>query len=243
MRLIHRLRTSLPDPLRRLIRPLYETSQRWRSKHAAELSYWVSQFEAAGGRFPNDYYAPLMLAIAQEPDDRFLQGKVVADFGCGPQGSLAWAHAAQLRLGIDVLADAYIERFGPCLVTHGMIYLRNTEHLIPLPSDFVDVMYTLNALDHVDDLDAMCREMLRVLKPGGELIGSFNLGEPPTRTEPQTLDEVRIHAGLLDHLEIVSRRVARQGPADNLYANFLNGDHTYVPGELGYLWVRARKPA
>jgi hypothetical protein len=27
-----------------------------------------------------------MLAMAEETDDGFLAGKVVADFGCGPQG-------------------------------------------------------------------------------------------------------------------------------------------------------------
>jgi hypothetical protein len=30
-------------------------------------------------------------------------------------------------------------------------------------------------MDHVDNFDAMCSELLRILRPGGELIGSFNL--------------------------------------------------------------------
>lgn len=239
---LYSLRTKLPAPVKRLLRPLFDLGLRFRSKGEAEFSYWISQFEAAGGRFPNDYYEPLMLAIADEPDGSFLSGRTVADFGCGPQGSLMWATTAAIRLGIDVLSDRYIDRFGPELIRHGMVYIRSTEQLIPLPSDFVDVMFTVNALDHVDDFDAMCREILRVIKPGGELIGSFNLGEPPTRTEPQTLDEARLRTGLLDRLDVLSYRTARQGPDHSLYANFLRGDLTYNPGELGYLWVRARKP-
>ena len=243
MGLIRRLRASLPGPVRRLLRPLYQVSQLWRTKYDAEFAYWVSQFEAAGGRFPNDYYRTLLLAIAQEPDEAFLDGSTVADFGCGPQGSLAWAGSARVRLGLDVLADRYFDRFGACMATHGMVYVRTTEHAIPLPSRSVDVMFTMNALDHVDDLDAMCREILRVLRPGGELIGSFNLDEPPTTTEPQHLDERRLRAVLLDRLEVRSCRFARRGPERDLYANFAPGREPYVPGEPGFMWVRALKPA
>lgn len=243
MKILCRFRGLLPPGWKRVVRPAYQAVQRLRSKHGAELSYWVREFDARGGRLPNEYYEPLMLAIAGEPDSVFLTGKVVADFGCGPQGSLAWARSAALRIGIDVLADRYLERFGPYLMTHGMVYLRSTERIIPLPDGLVDVMFTINALDHVDDFHTMCRELLRVIRPGGELIGSFNLGEPPTRTEPQSLDEARIRAGLLDHLEVLTYRTARQGPDHDLYANFFRNELTYLPGERGFLWVRARKPA
>jgi SAM-dependent methyltransferase len=242
MGLIQRLRTSLPDPARRLLRPLYEFSRQWRTKYDSEFAYWVSEFEASGGRFPNNYYRTLLLAIAQERDDTFLDGRIVADFGCGPQGSLAWAQSARIRLGLDVLADRYFDRFGASMATHGMVYVRTTEQAIPLPSGSVDVMFTMNALDHVDDLDAMCREILRVLRPGGDLVGSFNLDEPPTLTEPQHLDERRLRVALLDRLEVRSCRYARRGPEHDLYANFAPGRELYVPGEPGFMWVRALKP-
>ena len=61
-----------------------------------------------------------MLAMAEESTQRFISGKVVADFGCGPRGSLAWAASAAIKV-------------------------------IPLPSDFIDVMFTMHAMRYVDN--------------------------------------------------------------------------------------------
>src|SRR5436853_5907059 len=97
---ITRLLVLLP----RSIRPLAFRLLRFTPslKHQAEIAYWRNEW--TGGKFHNDYYRRTMLGLAGETDDFFLRGKIVADFGCGPQGSLAWATAARLRIGIDVLA-------------------------------------------------------------------------------------------------------------------------------------------
>ena len=99
---------SLPEPIKKILRPL---GSLFVSKYSAELSYWRSKFKSNGGVFNNAHYEKLMLAMAQETDDRFLQDKVVADFGCGPRGSLVWAASASMRIGIDVLADQYADEF------------------------------------------------------------------------------------------------------------------------------------
>ena len=39
-------------------------------------------------RFSNAHYEKLMLSIADEKDDNFLEGKIVGDFGCAPRCSL-----------------------------------------------------------------------------------------------------------------------------------------------------------
>jgi SAM-dependent methyltransferase len=220
------------------------------SKADAELAFWRSRLEIDQGRFRNAYYERLMLGMAGETNADFLADKVVADFGCGPRGSLVWASPARLRIGIDVLADRYADEFTSNLVSHGMIYLKSTERVIPLPSDFLDVMFTLNAIDHVDHLGSMCGEILRVIKPGGLFIGSFNLEEPPSPTEPQRLTESSIKENLLNSLEVESYRVTAAEPphiaADHVersrYEPFFEGNLSYTPGEQGYLWVRAMKP-
>lgn len=212
-------------------------------KHNAELNFWRNRFETDKGKFSNSHYERLLLAMAEEPSGDFLSGKIVADFGCGPRGSLVWASSALLRIGIDVLADRYADEFTDNIVSHGMIYLKCTENVIPLPCDFVDVMFTLNAMDHVDNFSAMCKEIIRVLKPGGEFIGSFNLEEPRSSCEPQQLNERIIKENLLDRLEVQSYRIAKKGPKEDLYAPFFEGVLSYEFGQEGHLWVRARKPA
>jgi SAM-dependent methyltransferase len=179
-----------------------------------------------------------MLAMAEEPTADFLTGKIVADFGCGPRGSLVWARDALLRIGIDVLADRYADAFPNTIRSHGMIYVKSTEKIIPLPSDFVDVLFTLNAIDHVSDFPAMCSEIIRVIRPGGLFIGSFNLNEPWRITEPQRLNEADIDAHLLSRLDVRNYRISRQGQG---YEPFLTGDIDYEPGEPGFAWVKATK--
>lgn len=240
MSLKHALRNHTPEPLKKVLRPIRNLFVK---KYESELAFWRSRLEIDNGTFNNSFYEELMLGMADEESNAFLEGKVVADFGCGPRGTLVWATPASLRIGIDVLVDAYADEFADNLISHGMIYLKSTEKVIPLPSDFVDVMFTLNAIDHVDQFSSMCDEILRVLKPGGEFIGSFNLEEHATPCEPQRLNEQIIKENLLDQLEITNYRVTKKGPKENIYEPFSTGDLSYEVGEEGILWVRATKPA
>lgn len=196
------IKKYVPQPLGHLFRAVRSRILPDYQKYHAEFSFWHERHRQDQGHFKNAHYARILLAMAGEADDGFLRGKTVADFGCGPRGSLVWAQAAAFRIGIDVLADRYMDEFKDDLASHGMVYLKSTEKSIPLPSDFVDVMFTLNALDHVDDFPAMCREIIRVLKPGGLFIGSFNLEEPETVTEPQRLNPELIKTYLLNDLDI-----------------------------------------
>lgn len=237
---VHNLKAIIPEPIKQFLRPI---RNRYLKKNVAELSYWQSRLENDKGRFNNSGYEKIMLAMAEESNDNFIKGKIVADFGCGPCGSLVWARSAILRIGIDVLSDRYADEFTNDITTHGMIYLKSTEKVIPLPSDFVDIMFSLNAIDHVDKFSVMCAEIVRVLKPGGEFIVSFNLEEPASPCEPQQLNEKTIKENLLNNLEVQSYRITKKGPKGNLYGPFFNGSLSYELGQEGFLWVRARKPS
>jgi ubiquinone/menaquinone biosynthesis C-methylase UbiE len=205
----------------------------------AELHYWQTRWQEEGEVFENSFYERLMLGMAGEADASFLQDKIVADFGCGPRGSLCWAKNARLRIGIDVLSEKYTS-FN--IASHDMCYVCSTEKHIPLPSDYVDVLFTLNALDHVSDFEKMCCEIFRIIAKGGELIASFNLGEPPTITEPQLLSEERIKQSLLDHLNLTSYRLAPRGPERDHYRYFFNKSD--MPStKPQFLWIRGKKSA
>jgi SAM-dependent methyltransferase len=232
------IRQVIPSPVKQFLRPLYYRLAK-PDKYKSELAYWQDRYVLDGGRFHNSHYQRLMLALAGETSDDFLRGKVVADFGCGPRGSLAWARSASERIGIDILADAYAQHFD--LSSHQMRYVTSTEMQIPLGDQTVDVLVTLNAMDHVNDFPVMCSELLRILRPGGDFLGSFNLEEPPTACEPQMLTEALVKVHLLDHLEITSYRVAGLGPGDNRYLHCFDQTPAPTEGER-VLWVRARKP-
>src|SRR5665647_907150 len=128
MSIVHILIMIIPEPIKKFFRRFFK-------KDVAELSFWRSRLKLDKGKFYNLHYEKLMLAMAEESSDDFLKGKIVADFGCGPRGSLVWARSALLRIGIDVLADRYADEFTENITSHGMIYLKSTEYVIPLPSD------------------------------------------------------------------------------------------------------------
>lgn len=209
------------------------------SKYYWALRYWRRKYKEEGGQFYNSHYRKLMLAMADEADDSFMSGKIVADFGCGPRGSLIWIESAKKRIGIDVLADKYVKRFK--LLDQPMTYVQSTENSIPLPNNYVDVIFTINAMDHVDSFEMMCKELIRILKSGGYFIGSFNLEEPATETEPQTLTEGIVKNHLLNHLRIESYRIANKGLGGNTYSNFFIPHQPNLSGPR-YLWIKAKKP-
>jgi len=212
------------------------------SKHAYELRYWRERHELENGGFENDYYSKLMPAIAGEEDDGFLKNKVVADFGCGPRGSLVWAKQAKLRIGIDVLIPQYTDYFPRDLKSHGMIYVTSTEKGIPLPDAFCDVVFSVNSLDHVRNLVPICNELRRILKPGGWLIVSFNLNHPPSTAEPQKLGEHTLRKLLFRGYEIRHWWVSAPGLRDDLYRPLYDRQPIDPLGGEAYLWARAQKP-
>ena len=237
------LKAAIPKPVLNMARAVRRHLIPDYQKHHAELSFWQGRFKVDNGHFQNSHYRRILMAIAGENSDQFLDGKIVADFGSGPRGSLAWATEARLRIGIDVLADRYFDEFKTDLAQHNMIYLKSTEKSIPLPSHFVDVVFTLNAIDHVDHFASMSSEIIRILKPGGLFVGSFNLEEPETATEPQRLTVDLIKTHLLDFLEVETYRISEKGPQDNVYVPLLDKkDLVYRKGNEGILWVRASKP-
>ncbi len=152
----------------------------------SELEFWRGWFAEHGSEPETEYYRKFMMDMGNVADAAFFDDKICLDIGCGPKGSLTWLTNVKVAIGLDPLADRYME-FG--VADHNMIYLQAESEKIPLPGNYVDIVFSMNSLDHVDNLDQSCKEIRRVLKKGGYLIGSFNLNEPKTVNEPWTLTE------------------------------------------------------
>ena len=236
----HSLESWIPRKLRRWRERLEMLMRRDSLKYASEVAFWQNYWEESGGHFSNAYYRKLMLAMSGREGDEFLRGKAVADFGCGPRGSLCWATTARQRVGIDVLVDRYM-KFG--IADHDMCYVRSSEREIPLPTGWVDVLYTVNALDHVSHLSAMCQELVRILAPGGEFFGSFNLNEPRAACEPQTLTQPILRRHLLGDLDVSWYGIIPKRPENSYEEFFRCQSRTVEPVGPAILWIRAVKRA
>ena len=229
----------IPRRLRSLAKGVVSLLSPGTFKYQEEVGFWDGYLQSPEGLSANTHYEKTLLAISGESSKDFLAGKIIADFGCGPAGSLCWATPARARIGIDVLADQYT-KFN--ITSHDMVYVQSSEKHIPLPSNYVDVLFTMNAMDHVNYFATVCREIIRIIAPGGLFIGSFNLDEPPTFSEPQTLTEDLVSSSLLQYLEVQSYRIAPVGKSGNVYENFYLEKTPEDVGSHRILWVRARKP-
>ena len=188
MSAIINLGRKLPRPIKNFARKTLRFGKlRTAVKHEAELNYWKGYNGQAGNTPDTEYYRKFMMDMGGIRDVGFFKGKICLDIGCGPRGSLTWMREAKAAIGLDPLADQYHANFD--IGSHAMIYLHANVEKIPLPSNYVDVVFSMNSLDHVDHPVAACQEIRRILKPGGSLIASLNLNEPVTLTEPWPLSE------------------------------------------------------
>ena len=105
--------------------------------------------------------------------------------------------------GIDPLIDRYRDAGYPidAWASDGFSYTCAAAENMPFADDEFDAVVSVNALDHVDNLAAVAREIRRVLRPGGLLRLQINY-HPPTVTEPVSLDDavVREHFGWAEGL-------------------------------------------
>lgn len=210
-------------------------------KYIEELNYWRNRFTLEGGHFDNEHYENLMMNILRNKDQSFFEGKIVADFGCGPRGSLKWLKGAKIKIGLDVLIPEYMACFPGELKTHDMIYTTTSESHIPLPDNFVDALFTINSFDHAASPRLMAKELVRIMAKGALFAASFNLYEPSTPTEPQTLKMEDIERYFLPFLKNADIRIAAKD--DSVYGNMLANNllKEADPATPSVLWLTGNK--
>lgn len=133
------------------------------------------------------------------------EGKSILDIGCGPRGSLEWADMASLRVGLDPLVNDYYKLGGGTLF-HKMHYVSGYSEDMPFDDGTFDFVFSINSLDHVDDLDETISEIKRVLKVGGICGIIVDANHKPTKTEPLTID-LNLKDKFLDVFEVIEERV------------------------------------
>jgi SAM-dependent methyltransferase len=100
--------------------------------------------------------------------DLLKPGDTIAEFGCGGGVVLSAAgERVQEAVGFDI-SEIALAKANSRPGKHRAILSDTTA--VPLASDYADLAYSFEVLEHVWDPAAVIREMLRVVKPGGLLL-------------------------------------------------------------------------
>lgn len=142
------------------------------------------------------------------PRDYF-KGLKILDVGCGPF-PLALSFVDCDIYGLDPLIDEY-KKIGFPLESYSnrLKYLKAAAENMPVKDNFFDAVISVNAIDHVDDLPTVAKEIGRVLKPDGILRMIVHYHEP-TVCEPWSLndDKVMEHFGQLGIKKVYEHKLS-----------------------------------
>ena len=129
--------------------------------------------------------------------DTVLEGKHVLDVGCG-SGGISRFIVTRFNTGHITGVDVDTYLIGLCHQQAAAVGLadRLSYHCIepgPLPfsDESFDIVFTKDSLIHIEDKPAICKEVFRVLRDGGEFIASdWMCGDSPTTPEMQRYIEL-----------------------------------------------------
>jgi ubiquinone/menaquinone biosynthesis C-methylase UbiE len=123
---------------------------------------------------------------------QYTRDRVVLDIACG---SGYGTHLLATRGGarLVIAADRSNDALGATrrLQTRGVHLIRTSTEALPLADASVDVVTSIETIEHLDHPDAYLRELRRVLRPSGVAIISTPRNESETRHRPANPFHVR----------------------------------------------------
>lgn len=117
-------------------------------------------------------------------------GKKILDVGSGPHPSALCFRKAQVYC-LEPLLPQYLEIGFPLHYYPLATFVHAQSENIPFPKAFFDGVISVNAIDHVDDIEKTAKEIKRVLKPGGKLRMHIHYHKK-TQAEPIELNDERV---------------------------------------------------
>ncbi len=143
--------------------------QRWEEIQVGEFDYHRRKNEAKVRDHTIPYWKALIGALPEQI--RFGPQTRVLDLGCGGCGVLLGLDGGR-RVGVDPLMPQYLEKF-PFLRDYPIRWLTGTAEEIDVDEKF-DVIFCINAFDHVFDPPLVAANVTRLLSPGGHAVITMN---------------------------------------------------------------------
>jgi SAM-dependent methyltransferase len=178
------------------------STERWRKAQEYERSYWEGQArriaEKAGGAL--DFYqwraGELVRRLREEGQEGLADGtRTVVEIGAGPVG-VAGFFPAHRRIAVDPLEGFY--RTNEMLAQKrvpDVDYREGVGESLPVEDASADLVLIENCIDHTKDVDAVMREIIRVLRPGGMMYLTVNCRIAPGFVVHRTLSRLAVDAG------------------------------------------------
>jgi len=144
--------------------------ERWASIQDGEFAYHLAKDETKVLAKNLPYWRSLVAAL---PDDvKFGKETSVMDIGCGGCGILLALDEGRL-VGVDPLMDRYLEKFPFLSERTDIRWINSTGEELETDEKF-DVVFTINAFDHVYDPALVVRKIAGLLRPGGHCVTTMN---------------------------------------------------------------------
>jgi SAM-dependent methyltransferase len=119
-------------------------------------------------------------------EDAFRHLKVL-EIGSGPMPSSTCFKKSRLYC-LEPLLPEYIQAGFPLHYYNNVTFIHGAAEDIPVEDASFDAVISVNAIDHVDNIDEAAKEIRRVLKPGGQFRMHVHYHRP-TVCEPTEIDD------------------------------------------------------
>jgi SAM-dependent methyltransferase len=162
------------------------SGRRWQKAQEYELGFWeeVARNAASGSLREIAFYewraGKLMERLERLGLTALLDGDArIVELGSGPVGVVG-SLPARVRVAVDPLNGAYAERPEfEALRSPEVRYLEAPGEAVPLEAGHFDLVIMENCIDHVRDVDAVMREIVRLLGSSGVLYMTVNARSRP----------------------------------------------------------------
>lgn len=187
------------------MKTILSTSE-WDDSQINELDFWSRKRLLGNGKladrvFCYDYVDEYEKLLG---DSRH---KTIVDVGSGPVGGILPTLDSKIKIAVDPLFNNY-KHSGWKYDNIDYFPIVGSGENIPLLTGFADIVFCMNALDHMRDTRTAFSEMVRILKTGGKLflLVNFRKKEESTYCHKMFFDKK-----LIDELvELTSLKVVHE---------------------------------